>query len=275
MATPLDTKDAEGISGRTLLNGALKGVDDYRQVRNLVETPADRALLPEFERRAREGVSAAWDHPDAARAMRARGGDKEAMMEALSQGKLQDVDHVLMPAGARARHEVRRVATSLTTPDEQGVTGRDWMDRAKETVADIQFARDSPDAPRNRTVESFREDARYAIADAWQHPEAAKAMQAAGLSERGMKDDLNAGRLAVVMGGLLAPDPAMVQRKQAEAGQQAGFDTAKPQDAVQARRDDVRQAAADYRAKLMAAAPPQPEKAVQSETQGRRVIQRV
>ena len=166
--------------------------------------------------------------------------------------------------------------TPLNTPDERGITGRDWMDRAKLEVSTYQeFSHPNNWKPSNRTLDSFRRDAEYAIAGAWQHPEAAKAMQAAGLSERGMQNDLNAGRLAKVNEGLSAPDPAMAQRRQAEPAQRPGFETAKPQDTVQARRDDMRQAAADYRAKLIAAAPPQPEKAVQAETQGRRVSQRV
>ena len=68
-------------------------------------------------------------------------------------------------------------------------------------------------------------------------------VRAAGLTERGMQDDLGAGKLAKVAQGLSAPDPAAVERKQ---------------DAVRAKREKVRQAA-DYRAGLMAAAPARPE----------------
>ena len=49
----------------------------------------------------------------------------------------------------------------------------------------------------------------------------------------------------------------------------------KPQEAAQSRRNEVRQAADAYRATLIAAAPSQPSKPAQSETQGRRSSQRM
>ena len=52
-------------------------------------------------------------------------------------------------------------------------------------------------------------------------------------------------------------------------------EVARTQDAAQARREDVRRAADDYRARLMAAAPAQPEAPAQVEAQGKRASQRV
>ena len=120
------------------------------------------------------------------------------------------------------------MATPLTTPGQQGISGRDWMDRAKEAVSTYQeFSRPNNWRPSNRTLESFREDARYAVADAWRHPEAAKAMQAAGASERGMQDDLSAGKSAKVMEGLSASDPAGKLATAAPATTQAQRDLAR------------------------------------------------
>ena len=271
-ATPLDAKDAEGISGRDLVDAALKSVDAYKQARGDKPLPPV-GMSPEFGHRAGEDVSAAWDHPAAAKAMRGLGASRIGMMDDVGRGDLKDVRQVLAAASDELWLGIKRPETPLTARDEIGINGREWMDRAKDAVHDISYMRDNPEhRSRNHTVESYREIARNAIADVWQHPEAAKAMRTAGATERGMQDDLNAGKTAKVVEGLSAPDPAivaMVKQKQATS------EAAKPQDTVQARRDDVRQAAADYRAKLMAAAPPQPEKAVQSETQGRRVSHRM
>lgn len=144
------------------------------------------------------------------------------------------------------------MTTPLTTRDADGISGRDWMDRAREAVDTYKQMRSSDHVPATRTVESFHLDAKDAVTHAWRHPEAAKAMQASGFSERGMQDELKAGKSAKVIEGLSAPD------------------LARPQDAAQTRRDNVRQAADAYRANLIAAAPQLPAKPAQSETQKRR-----
>ena len=271
------------------------------------------------------------------------------------------------PIGTEWRREERanRTATPLERTDAEGISGRDWMDRAKEAVDTFKWRQDEGERfikgdpgedaaerradrmgdargqpldenfhepsqaqtaraiPRGLTVERFRRDAEYAIADAWQHPEAAKAMRAAGASERGMQDDLSAGETAKVMEGLSAPDPAVLARasraepdgemiangwtrKEAEAmdahiGAKYTREHPEPSeaatrqaermadptdrmhdarrereaDAVQARRETVRQTAADYRAGLIATAPARSEAPALAETQTRRAVQRV
>lgn len=134
--------------------------------------------------------------------------------------------------------------------------GRSYMDRAAEYVADYKTMRSTDHLPAGRTVESFKRDAQNAIGAAWDQPEAAKAMRAAGTTEAGMQRELADGKLSgQIKQGLSAP--MVVQ-------------TITPQDAVQTRRDAVRQAADAYRANLIAAAPPLPAKPAQSETQKRR-----
>lgn len=70
-----------------------------------------------------------------------------------------------------------------------------------------------------------------------------------------------------------AAAPVAIQVSTTAAKDQAK--AVKPRDAAQSRRNEVRQAADAYRATLIAAAPPQPSKAAQSETQGRRSSHRM
>ena len=65
-----------------------------------------------------------------------------------------------------------------------------------------------------------------------------------------------------------AAAPVAIQASTTAAKDQAK--APKPREAAQSRRNEVRQAADAYRATLIAAAPPQPSKPAQSETQGRR-----
>ena len=159
------------------------------------------------------------------------GADRDALRDKAAFGA---------PIGTEWRREERanRTAAPLDRKDAEGISGRDWMDRAKEAVSTYQeFSRPNNWRPSNRTLESFREDARYAVADAWRHPEAAKAMQTAGASERGMQDDLSAGKAAKVMEGLSAsgaksasesaPDPRAYARDHWQKIAAAGADAAK------------------------------------------------
>ena len=98
--SPLDARDAEGISARDRINDALKSVDAYKQARGPGEVPPF-TISPEFKHRAAEDVSAAWDDPAAAKAMRAAGADRIAMMDDVGRGKLDGVRQALSAAGAK------------------------------------------------------------------------------------------------------------------------------------------------------------------------------
>ena len=282
----LDARDAEGISARDRINEALKSVDAYKQARGPSEMPPS-AMSPEFKHRALEDVSGAWDDPAAAKAMRAAGASRIGMMDDVGRGDLRDVKQVLAAASNELWLGAKQPETPLTARDEIGINGREWMDRAKGAVHDISYMRDNPEhRSRNHTVESYREIARNAIADAWQHPEAAKAMRAAGATERGMQDNLNTGKTAKVVEGLSAPDPAIVAMVKQK---QAVFEVAKPQNATQALSapatkptregaSDARAYARDHWQKVAAAgadAAKVAQSARQSETEGKRAAPRM
>lgn len=112
-------------------------------------------------------------------------------------------------------------ATPLTRPNADGNSGRDYMDRARQEVEAMAFWRRSDDPDAAAYTARYSKGAEFTLGEAWRHPDAAKAMQAAGHTEQGMRRDLAVGRLDAVARGLSSPDPAMADKRESAAETQA------------------------------------------------------